>query len=232
MAQSIPAQDREQEKEVAIVSLWYLDDPAQLWLAELWRQALRRFAPGVPVLLFDHGGPIPPPFADVEVIPGAPDLSPNGRGTYGHLRNYWRGLTHAFELLARREVRCGVYIEQDVVVGVPFVEPCREALRRADFLFNVDCMHHGWAFTEYLAGRPERCQRLAQQPFPPGPFDPERGPFSEQWIPRWAGMSGLRTAPFPALWHERDGPLLPTDTFTHHCPREEVEQFARERGIL
>lgn len=211
-----------------MLASWYLPQESDLWLAELWRASLRRFAPDVPLLVVDNASPVPYPWDDWQVQ--NPYTLPHARGTAAHFANSWSALCHGFRTLAAAGVRYGIYIEQDVVVGAPFVSRCVAALQHADVLLTGSCMHPDWAYTECLAGR--TAAPLWERPYPAECTPGEAFPLPEAFLTAWSAELGLRVAPVPGLVHERDGPLRPTDTYTHHCARAEVEAFARARGIV
>lgn len=211
-----------------LLASWYVPCETDLWLAELWRAGLQRFAPATRLLIVDNGSPVPYPWDDWQVR--NPCILPHARGTRSHFANSWSALCHGFRTLAAAGVRYGIYIEQDVVVGAPFVGQCTAALQTADLLLTGSCMHREWAYTEVLAGRTS--VPLWGRAFPAEPTPGELFPLPEAFLPVWAAELGLRVGAVPVLVHERDGPLLLTDTYTHHCAREEIEAFAASRGIL
>jgi hypothetical protein len=211
---------------INIVTQWYreeLNDESRRFYA-LWRQALRRFAPDVPILLIDNGGPTRPPYADVEVVP-AVDMLPHERGRFSHYYNCWRSMSYAWELSRLRGIRCSIFISQNLIPGIPFTKECAEALSSADILFNTGCLGPGLAYTEYVAVNPQTTEALTRIRYAEGMA------LLEGMLPIWSFQLKLREAPFPGFHRLRDAPFDPQDTFAHHLPFADVLTFAHLRGI-
>lgn len=211
-----------------ILSQWYREEGVEGddWFYPLWRRALHKYAPNVPVLIVHNGGPTMPPYEDVEVI-DAIDMLPHGRGTKNHYYNCWRSQTYGFEFLRKRGVENVIFIGQNLIVGTEFVEECIESLKTADILYNTGCMVPQGAFTEYMAVKPERCRNLSA-------FQLSREVFQmlELVLPWWCQELNLRVAPFPKLHKLRDQPIGPNDTFCFHSKPEEIKKFAQDRNLL
>lgn len=203
-----------------ILSQWYREEGYPLWTYRIWREALRKFAPGVPIVIVHNGGPTDPPYGDVEVVP-AVEMEPHGRGTPQHYRNCWRSMAHGWSRLADAGITCAPFIGQNLVVGAQFAEECERLLADNDVLYNTGCLNPGWAFTEYMAVNPMACRSVFDRRLDHGHL--------EGRVVEW--FSGLRRAPFPGLWKHRDAPLLDTDTAFFHGSHEELRRFAELRGI-
>ena len=217
--------------DIAIIASWYAETRRVRDLGLLWRRALAHYEPDARVILIDNDGPIPPPKSEMDalgwtfVIRPSVQLLTHGRGTHAHLHNSWTAMCYGFQELSNLGIPYGVYVEQDVIVGTPFLAACQAELQNADVLFNRGCMEPGWAYTEYLAGRTDLS--IWKRPFPPE----SEQPLSEAFLPRWVHDAGLREGVFPYFRHLRDQPLLETDTITHHCTDEEIEDFVRRRHL-
>lgn len=210
-----------------ILSQWYREeDRFEAWYYELWRRALARYAPGVPILMVHNGGPTDPPYDDVEVVP-AVEMVPHERHEFGHYFNCWRSMAHGYELLAERGAELGIFIGQNLIVGAEFARECEEAVEGAELLLNVGCLFDHWAYTEYMAARPAACAELWKKRLV------DDGQMAvEGAILDWSRELGLRHAPFPVLRKPRDQPLGPDDTFCFHCQPWEVRSFAEARSLL
>jgi hypothetical protein len=211
---------------VAILSQWYREDFKGWRRYGYWRSALRKYAPDVPILLIDNGGPTRPPYHDVEVIP-AVEMVEHGRGTPGHYANCWRSMAYGMEVLAGRGVEHVIFIGQNLIVGTEFVEACVKNLVDAPILANPGCLDSSKAFyTEYLAARPAECRELWDVRLPLA-----TGIILEVVLPYWCRAVELPIGPFPRLRRARTGPVRPTDTFLFHNSLTEIEEFCGARAI-
>lgn len=206
-----------------ILSQWYRERAYPPWFPLTWRQALRTFASGVPVLVVDNGGPTAVPYEDVEVVP-AVDMLEHGRGTPGHYINCWRSMAHGFKLLADRGEDVVIFIGQHLFPGVPFVAECEAALVGRDLLMNTGCLNAQYYFTEYMAARPASCMELWDQRLGPGGL-------LEGELVKWA-KGCYRVGPFPAFYRPRDAASDPAHTFAfHEVALEDFVSFAKARGF-
>ena len=214
------------QASINVVTQWYretLDNDA-LTFYSIWRNALRKFAPDVPIMMIHNGGPTEPPFSDIEIVP-AIGMAPHERGAFGHYHNCWKSMTYAWELSRLRGISCSVFIGQNLIVGVPFVEDCARALLNADILFNTGCLGPGLAFTEYIAVNPMRTEALSKEIYRKDMV------LLEAMLPIWSNRHRLREAPFPNLWRPRDVDFDPVHTFAYHLGLKDVLKFAAQREI-
>lgn len=209
---------------VTILSQWYREPFGEHedWFYRTWRAALRHYAPRVPVLIVDNGGPTKVPYDDVEVIP-AVDMVPHGRGSSGHYQNCWRSMAHGFQTLADRGEQRAIYIGQNLIPGIVFVAACMADLCKFDLLLNRGCLNPSYYFTEYMAANPIAARRLWDRRLIGTQMLEER-------MTRWA--QEFRVGAFPGFNRPRDAPPSDEWTVSFHESPEAVREFAGKRGFL
>lgn len=210
-----------------ILSQWYRETWTEddEWLYGKWRAALHKYCPGVPVLVMDNGGPNRPPYGDDTEIVAATNMYEHGRGEWGHWVNSWRAPCQGMEILRQRGAECVVFIGQNLLVGTPFIDECREQLQGVDLLFNYGCMAPNAAFVEYYAANPQTTAQLFHHDYK------HHEGLLELAFPWWTQLYALKCRPFPCLHKMRDWPMQAEDTFAYHVPVEQMRAFCEERGI-
>jgi len=211
-----------------ILSQWYRESELYTWgyrevFCPLWRHALELCAPGIPILVCDNGGEVRQPHRGVEVVNLVNPL-PHGRGTEGHYSNCWKAIRQLINIAINRNFEVGVFVGQNNLVGVPFIDAVTAGLNTADILCSTGWSTANGCHTEIMAFNLKRCAGLLKKEyaFP-----------LEVSMTGWAGELGLVIAECAELYHKCNWPNLDIDTVT--CGRSPLSyqvQFAERHGLL